>query len=152
MLVNRKFDAFVVVLVVGFIGFVALRPQYRLRADAPPEFLRYAESQSPQRRAGEEKIARAFWKCAVTDIQWRYGYGYGLPPSPPPEFAIARAEFGPAGADAAVRARYWENLQEVWYMRRVWNKEYGFQFRSFQEAFESAGNWLQEQTSRLARH
>ena len=149
MLVNRKFDAFVVLVIIGLLGYATLQPQYRLREDPPLEFLREAHSMSLQKRAMEDKIARAYWKCAVTEIQWQYGYAHRLPQFAPAEFAIAREEFGAAASDADVRARYWNKLQEVWYMRTVWNKEYGWNFRSLGERFQAAGRWFEERVSLL---
>lgn len=151
MLVNRKFDALVVVIVMSLIGYAALQPQYRLRGDPPPEFMREAHSTPPGRRAAQERIARAYWKCAVTDIQWRYGYAHRLPPSAPAEFTISNQEFGPAASDSDIRARYWNKLQEVWYMRTVWSKEYGWNFRSLAETFEAAARWFEEHVTRLFR-
>jgi hypothetical protein len=149
MLVNRKFDAIAVVGIIGLVGYVALQPQYRLRPDPPPEFIREAHSMSPQKRAAEERIARAYWRCAVTDVQWHYGYAHRLPQNAPVEFMISSQEFGPAASDSDARARYWNKLQEVWYMRTVWNKEYGWNFRSLSEAFEAAGRWFEEHVTRF---
>jgi hypothetical protein len=150
MLVNRKFDALVVVIVMSLIGYTTLQPQYRLRADPPPEFMREAHSTPPETRGTEERIARAYWKCAVSDIQWRYGYAHRLPLSPPAEFTISNQEFGRAASDSDIRARYWSKLQEVWYMRTVWSKEYGWNFRSLTETFEAASRWFEEQVTRFS--
>lgn len=149
MLVNRKFDALVVAVIIGLLGYATLQPQYRLREDPPIEFLRVARSMPSEKRALEEKVARAYWKCAVTEIQWQYGYAHRLPQSAPVEFAIAREELGAAAFDADARARYWDKLQEVWYMRTVWNKEYGWNFRSLGERFQAAGRWFEERVSLL---
>lgn len=147
MLVNRKFDAVIALIIVGLVGYAALQPQYRLRQDPPPEFLREAHAMSPQKRASEEKVARAYWKCAVTDIQWHYGYAHRLPAYAPAEFTISNQEFGSVASDSATRTRYWNKLQEVWYMRTIWSKEYGWSFRSLSETFEAAGRWFEEHVS-----
>ena len=151
MLVNRKFDAIVAVAIVGLLAYATLQPQYRLRADAPPEFMREAHAMPPQKRALEEKVARAYWNCAVTEIQWRYGYGHRLPQSAPAEFTISSPELGPTASDSDTRARYWNRLQEVWYMRTIWSKEYGWNFRSLSDSFEAAGRWFEEHIFRLFR-
>lgn len=149
MLVNRKFDAIALIGIVGLVAYAALQPQYRLRPDPPPEFMRVAHTLPSQKRASEENIARAYWKCAVTDVQWRYGYAHRLPLNAPAEFMISSQEFGSIASDSDIRTRYWSKLQEVWYMRTVWTKEYGWNFRSLGEAFEAAGRWFEEHVTRF---
>jgi hypothetical protein len=151
MLVNRRFDGIIVVLVAGIIAYVALQPAYRLRESAPPEFMRETHRVSIQKRLTEEKIARGYWRCAVTDVQWQYGYGHRLPSSPPPEFLLAAQEYGPEAADGSSRARYWAKLQELWFAQGSWEKEYGFNSQWLRQWFEAAGNWIEVQAHRLAR-
>lgn len=152
MLVNRKFDGLAVLLLVTLVGCVLLQPGYRLQVDPPQEFLREAHLLPVQRRTTEEKIARAYWKCAVTDIQWRYGYTHRLPSSPPAEFAISGQEFGPAASDPERRSRYWKTLQQVWHMPSVWKKEYDGNFRSIRNSLQAAGDWLAERTVGITSH
>jgi hypothetical protein len=152
MLVNRKFDALAVLLLIGAVAFILLQPGYRLKVDPPPEFLREAHLAPVQRRSAEEKIARAYWKCAVTDLQWRYGYGHRLPSSPPEEFAISSQEFGPVAGDSEARNRYWKKLQQVWYVPGVWRKEYDGNLRPVRGWLQAAGDWLAEHTVRITSH
>ena len=150
MLVNRRFDKLMIVLAVaGVAAYGILQPRYRLREQVPKEFLQEAHSLSPQKRAQEERIARAYWKCALNQIQWRYSYGHRLPELPPPDFAVASQEFGTANTDPASRARYWRKLQEVWYMPTVWQREYSWDSRSVKDSLISTGDWLNEQIGRV---
>ena len=152
MLVNRKFDVLAVLLLVVIIGYVLLQPGYRLKADPPPEFLRDAHALPLAKRAAEEKIARVYWKCAVANIQWQYGYGHRLPAPPPPEFTVSSQEFGSAANDVETRTRYWKKLQQVWYVRGVWRKEYDGNFRPMRNWLQAAGDWLADHTVRITSH
>jgi hypothetical protein len=152
MLVNRKFDALAVSLLLVLIGYVLLQPAYRLKVDPPPEFLRDAHVLSLPKRAAEEKIARAYWKCVVTNIQWQYGYGHRLPASPPVEFAISSQEFGSAANDFETRSRYWRKVQRIWYVPGVWRKGYDGNFRPMRNWLQAAGDWLADHTVRITSH
>jgi len=78
-----KLEKIVIPLVVlGLIGYMSYRPKFRLRVDMPPAFVDASSALSAAKRVPEEQIARAYWDCAVTEIQWKYSRTY-LPPTLP---------------------------------------------------------------------
>jgi hypothetical protein len=86
---NRPIDKLVIaLLVVGFVAYASTRPTYRLRVDMPSEFLQTPASWPPEKRATEDKVARAYWYCVVTVIRPKCSFGDPLPLNPPPEFKI----------------------------------------------------------------
>ena len=69
MIVNRKVDRLLIlVLPLVFVVYLSTRPTYQLQEEPPPEFLRAQSDWPPKRRAAEEQLARAYWKCAVNVI------------------------------------------------------------------------------------
>jgi hypothetical protein len=137
MFIKRGYDkALVPLLAAGIVVYASIRPTFRMRADMPREFIDASSSLSAQKRASEEKIARAYWTCVVTEIQWKYVYGYHLPQDPPPEFTAN------AAADPATRERYWRKLQEVWYLPSTWTKGYEWDFSWLTNGVRSASQWL----------
>ena len=124
----QKLIIFVVLLVAaGLFAMQSVSPIYRLRPVMPPEFVDAPNSWPAEKRAEEERLARAYWDCAVNVIQWRYGYGYRLPQDPPSDFTIT--SLGEASADPVIRARYWLMLQRVWYVPDNWTKSYRWDTR-----------------------
>src|ERR1700758_3718079 len=103
MLGRRKHDiAAIVILVLALLAFASFRSEFRLVSDMPPEF--FDAKQFPrERRVGEEKIAKAYWDCAVKQVQWKYGYAHRLPEAPPDEFLLNESEIGAAARDQALR-------------------------------------------------
>src|SRR5262249_61518918 len=89
--------------------------------------------------ASEEKIARVYWNCAVTQIQWRYGYAHRLPEEPPDEFGVTREQAGAGANDPAVRARYWRKLREVWGVSAAWDKQYEWNGDTLRTSLQAAG-------------
>ncbi len=82
MAVRRKHDILIiVVLVLAIIAYGAIRSEFRLRPDMPIEFFD-GSGLPPAKRASERKIAEAYWKCAVKQVQWKYGYAHRLPDEP----------------------------------------------------------------------
>jgi len=149
MSVNRKYDRGLIVLIVLVIlAFAALQPRFTLRPDMPAEF---ADLQSipPKKRPAEEKIARAYWNCAVTQIQWSYGYGRRLPDDAPPEFAVQADELASQANDPATRDRYWLGLQRVWYLPSTWNKTYGWDATAMKRSLQAAGQWMESQARKI---
>ena len=137
MAVNRRFDIFVVIgLVLCLVGYASFRTEYRLRESMPVEYFD-PSSLDMNKREAETKIARAYWKCAVTEIQWTYGYAQRLPVEPPPTFVIAKGEAG-VGADAASRSRYWQRLRSVWGGSAIWEVHYGLSGISLTGSLRSA--------------
>jgi len=127
--VMRKLMMFVVLIAVGLFAEASYSPIYRLRATMPTEFIDASSSWPVEKRAAEERIARAYWDCAVNQIQWRYGYGYRLPQEPPSDFTATSANSGETSADPGTRARYWLMLQRVWYVPDNWTKSYQWDTR-----------------------
>lgn len=138
----------IVVLVILIVLYASIRSEYRLRPAMPVEF--FDASRVPAaKRAAEKKIAEAYWKCAVTQIQWQYGYAHRLPDEPPAGFSISAAEAGSAAQDPALRARYWQKLRDVWGVSAVWHEQYEWNTISLTESLQSAGQWLERQTRRV---
>jgi hypothetical protein len=136
MFIRRGYDKVLIpVLAAGIVVYASIRPTFRMRAVMPREFIDASNSLPAQKRAAEEKIARAYWSCVVTEVQWKYVYGYHLPQDPPPEFTVA-------SADPATRARYWRKLQEVWYVPTTWTRGYEWDFNWLTDWFSSASRWL----------
>jgi hypothetical protein len=125
----RKPMIFVVLLVGGFFAEASFSPIYRLRATMPPEFVDAPSSWPADKRAAEQRIAQAYWNCAVNQIQWRYGYGYRLPQDPPSDFVVTSLNLEDASADPLIRARYWLMLQKTWYVPDNWTKDYHWDTR-----------------------
>jgi hypothetical protein len=124
MLIRWKIEKFVIpLLAVGLIVYTSYRPKFRLRLDMPPTFVDLSGSSPAQKRVAEELLARAYWDCAVTEIQWKYSRAY-LPPSPPPEFNVTSEDSTVTAGDPDARARYWQKLQDVWYLPNTWEKSY----------------------------
>jgi hypothetical protein len=139
MFIKRGYDKVLIpVLAAGILVYASIRPTFRLRAEMPRQFIDEYGSLPAQGRASEEKIARAYWTCVVTEIQWKYVYGYRLPQDPPPEFTAN------AAADPATRARYWRKLQEVWYQPSTWTKGYEWDFNWLTDWVRSASQWLHQ--------
>ena len=157
MWLNRTFDRPVILIVLGLLTFAAfrsIRPKYHLRTEMPPEFVDASTSPPPARvpkRAAEERIARAYWKCAVLQIQWSYGYAQRLPPDPPPSFMVNEADAGRGANDFVIRDRYWRRLQALWYSPGVWQKDHGWDIESWRAPLQSAGSWLTEQAQKFGR-
>jgi hypothetical protein len=141
MAVRRKHDVMVIVaLVLAVIAYGAFRSELRLRPDMPIEF--FDGSRVPSaKRAAEEKIAEAYWGCAVKQVQWKYGYAHRLPDDPPPEFSVSASEIGPVANDEAVRRYYWQKLRATWNVSGAWKTQYEWSSISFRQSLRSAGDW-----------
>ena len=149
MAVHRKHEIlFIVAGVLCIATYASFRTEFRLRSPMPVEF--FDASRIPVgKRAAEEKVASAYWKCAVTQIQWKYGYAHRLPEQPPAEFFVTTAEAGSAANDSALRARYWQKLRDVWSISSVWHEQYEWNTISLQQSLQSAGQWLESQMRRI---
>ena len=149
MAVFRRYDVLAIVAVVlGIAAYASVRSEFRLRPGMPVEFFD-PSTVAPARRAAEEKIARAYWKCAVTQIQWRYGYAHRLPEEPPVEFSVMTAEVGSAAHDPAARARYWQRLRAAWGVSALWEAQYEWNTISLRDSLRSAGEWLELHMRRI---
>lgn len=149
MEVRRRYDIMAIVaLVICVAAYASFRSEFRLRSAMPREF--FDPSRVPvEKRAAAERIAEAYWKCAVTQIQWQYGYAHRLPEEPPEEFFVTTAEAGSAANDSALRARYWQKLREVWVISTVWHEQYVWNTISLAQSLRSAGEWLERHMRRI---
>ena len=144
MIVNRKVDRLLIlVLPLVFVVYLSTRPTYQLQEEPPPEFLRAQSDWPPKRRAAEEQLARAYWKCAVNAIEWRYAYGENLPNDPPPEFTSGETSPGGLRSEdaATARGRYWQRLRRVWILPHVWRTNYSLSFAWVARLLTSFGDW-----------
>src|SRR5258708_16387351 len=95
MAARRKHDILViVVLVLAVIAYSAIRSEFRLWPDMPIEFFD-GSGLAPAKRASEQKIAAAYWDCAVKQVQWKYGYAHRLPDEPVPGFSGSASAVAP---------------------------------------------------------
>jgi hypothetical protein len=141
MAFRRKFDILIIVaLLLAAIAYGSLRSELRLQPDMPVEFFDGSQL-LPANRASEEKIAAAYWNCAVKQVQWKYGYASRLPDDPPPEFSVSSSQIGPMAKDDAVRRQYWLRLRRTWNMSSTWKAQYEWNTISFQQWLRSAEEW-----------
>src|SRR5579863_4595641 len=113
LLYNRAIDKILILLIpTALFLYASNRNVLRLRAVMPLQFV--DTSVSPRQRASEEQIAREYWNCALTFVQWKYTYGSPLPAEPPEDFRIDDRLIGGAGAGPSSRLRYWHRLQQLW--------------------------------------
>src|SRR5258708_37809573 len=114
MFVKRKFDvAAIAMLALGLVAYAAFQPRLRLRSEMPAEFFDASGPRSAKKLA-DQKLAEAYWKCAVGQIQWEYGYAYRLPDNAPPDFLVTPSQLGAAANDGTQREHYWQKLRAVW--------------------------------------
>ena len=149
MAVRRGKDVFwILAAVLALLAYASLRSEYRLRAQMPMEFFD-GHALSPARRIQEQRVAEAYWNCALTQIQWNYGYAHRLPEEPPSTFVIGDERAGTAAKDPVLRARYWQRLREVWDLSSAWQRHYEWSPISLRESFRDAGDWLVEHMRRI---
>ena len=121
MLYNRTLDRLLILIVpAALFVYASTRPHVRLRANMPPQFVDTPASAGPKRREAEERLAREYWSCAVTVIQWKYTYGSPLPDSPPEEFRVNTQLASGSEPVSSSRVRYWHRLQLVWHLPSSW--------------------------------
>jgi hypothetical protein len=149
MTVHRRHDIpAIVVFVLCVVAYGSFRTDYRLRERMPTEF--FNTSQVPAKvRDSEEKIARAYWACAVSQIQWKYGYAHRLPSDPPEEFVVTAEAVGPVAKDPVLRSRYWQRLRAIWDASGIWERKYELNPLVFKQSAESAGLWLERLMRRI---
>ena len=147
---RQKLDWLLVsVLAIGLFTYASYQPRFRLRPDMPTEFMDAPSAGSPQQQNTEEKIAQAYWKSLVHDIQWKFGYGYSLPSDAPADFSLASGRAGTVPEDPATRVRYWRKAQHVWYLPNAWQRGYEWDFHWTSNMTQSAGDWLHRQFEHL---
>jgi hypothetical protein len=138
---GRHFTAItLLVLAGGLFTFESLKATFRLRPEMPREFVD-AKGALTQ-RSEEERIARAYWDCAMLRVQWKFARWQHLPEEPPREFVIASPNLGGPALDASSRIRYWRRLQSVWYMPSSWHKTYEWDFNWLTDWIEPTQKWL----------
>jgi hypothetical protein len=141
---HRKYDIVIVIaLVLLGIAYGSFSSEFRLRSDMPVEFFDGSRL-PPAKRASEEKVAAAYWACAVKQVQWKYGYASRLPDDPPPEFSVSSSAVGPVANDEAVRRQYWLKLRATWNTAGAWKTQYQWSSISFRQSLRSAGDWWNE--------
>jgi hypothetical protein len=123
---ERKFALWWVLLgVLVLLGSLSVRPVMRLQSVPPAGFAEVRPEWGAKRKISEERLAHAYWECAVGVVQWKYAYGTGLPEKPPPEFTLTGASLPPETlVPADARLRYWRRLGKVWSDPKVWRKTY----------------------------
>jgi len=153
LFIRRSYDKLLLLLAAATVFcLLSYQPKSRINAQMPPEFLDVSGIRNPRQRMAEERLAKMYWGCVVGNIQWEYTYGSRLPQDPPPEFAPAGADI--TAVDTATRARYWQKLQEVWYLPTVWEKHYEWDTRwttSWMDQVKSVGDWLYSRLSSDSR-
>ena len=140
----RKYDIAVIVgLVLVMISIASFRSEFRLQSDMPAAFFD-GKRVAPAKRAAEEKIARAYWNCALEQVQWRYGYAHRLPEDPPEEFSVSAAQVGVLANDATVRRYYWQKLRAAWSDSSAWKVSWEWSFVAFRQSLRTGGDWWKE--------
>jgi hypothetical protein len=121
MLHNRMLGRLLILMVpAALFVYLSTRPHVRLRADMPPQFVDIPASAGPKQRETEERLARDYWNCALTVIQWKYTHVLQLPDSPPEQF-WASTQLPPGSEPiSSSRVRYWHRLQRVWLQPSSW--------------------------------
>lgn len=151
-MVRRKYDIVVIILLVlALVAFASSRSEFRLQSDMPTEFFD-AKRVPREKRASEEKVAKAYWDCAVKDLQWKYSYTSRLPDDPPAEFRLVTAEMGPVARDEAIRKHYWQQTRATWHVQSAWKNEYVWSSTSFRQSLRTAGQWWGQLTRNLFGH
>ena len=141
---RRKYDiAIIIGIVLVLLSFASFRSEFRLQSDMPAQFFDGAQARR-EKRGSEEKIARAYWDCAVKEVQFKYGYAHRLPEDPPEEFILSPQEVGPGARDESLRRYYWQRLRSVWNVSSVWKDQWQFSFFTFRQSLRTGGDWWKE--------
>lgn len=138
----------IVAMVICIAAYASIRSEFRLRPTMPAEFFEGA-SLPADKRAAEERLARAYWKCAVAQLQWRYGYAHRLPEQAPADFSVTIEQAGRSANDQNLRAHYWQRLRELWGVSTVWQQHYEWNTISLTNSLQSAGQWLEDHMRRI---
>ena len=141
---RRKYDAIaIVIMVLAVLAMAAFRSEFRLRSAMPRAFFD-AKRVAPEKRGSEERVARAYWNCAVTQVQWKYGYAHRLPDQPVEEFRLSVGEVGPIAQDEVARRYYWHQLRMSWDVTSVWETTWSFSFVALRQSLQTGGEWWKE--------
>jgi hypothetical protein len=143
MSVHRRYDVWALIAIVAAItAYASFSVEFRLRSTMPREFFDPSTVPSKQ-RATESALAKAYWQCAVTQIQWKYGYAHRLPDEPVAEFVIASGPFTKTDA-ANSRLLYWQRLRQTYELSSSWERRYEWNTISLRASLQSAGAWLEK--------
>jgi hypothetical protein len=125
------------------LAIASFRSEFRLRSTMPPEFFD-GKRLAAEKAVPEERIARAYWNCAVTQVQWKYGYAHRLPEQPVEEFKLNSAELGSIAQDEVARRYYWRQLRTSWDVTSVWETKWSFSFVTLRQSLQIGGEWWKE--------
>lgn len=124
MIYNRAIDRILLVLVLSALFvYASTRPVTRLTPEMPKGYVWAPRRATSKEREAEQQVARAYWNCAVTVIQWKDTYGAALPASPPDDFQIDPSTFPGVNPPKGSRLRYWHKLRKFWIMPDSWTTE-----------------------------
>ncbi len=128
----------IALILVGI--YASALPVSRLRAEPPAGFFEERPDSSAKRRAREEQLARAYWECAMQDMQAKYKFGANLPDEPPAEFRVEEKDLSGRSpkVDPVARARYWGKLRQVWVLPEAWEKSSAGNMDWIRSALQSA--------------
>jgi hypothetical protein len=142
---HRRIDRFLLVVIpAAFFVYQSTRPLMRLQADVPPQFQDVSPGARSSHRASDERVARAYWNCAVTLVQWRYTYGTPLPQDPPDDFRIDAKTYGADLAGEGTRLRYWSKLREAWLLPECWRQSREWTIAWIMDPASKAANSLSD--------
>lgn len=113
-------------ILIGLFLYASIRQTHQLRLDMPREFANVTGAFPAEQRTNAEGLAKAYWECALTKIQWRYPFGSPLPHDPPPEFVVSAPDLGAIASDPAIRLQFWRKLEQLWYFPDTWNRRYSW--------------------------
>jgi hypothetical protein len=124
---SHRGSRFGLILIVAFLvvsGILLTRPVMRLRPEPPSDFFEESRQKDAKHRAAEERVAKAYWNCALQVVQGKYLYGEVLPESPLSDFNIKGKEFKHDSIEAgsATRAHYWQKFRQAWSERESWQE------------------------------
>ena len=143
MLYNRKLDRLLLLIVPAAVfAYASTRPHVRLRANMPPQFVDIPASAGPKQREAEERLAREYWSCVLTVIQWKHTYGSPLPDSPPEEFRLNTRLAPGSEPVSSSRVRYWHRLQQVWFLPSSWVTSREWSTDWLTEPIKQGGAWI----------
>jgi hypothetical protein len=143
MLYNRKIDRLLILIVpAALFVYASTRSHVRLRANMPQQFVDIPASAGPKQREAEERLAREYWSCVVTVIQWKYTYGSVLPDAPPEEFRLNIQPAPGSEPVASSRVRYWHRLQQVWLSPSSWATSREWSTDWLTEPIKRGGTWI----------
>ena len=141
MFLGKHFKTIALIAIASTLfTFASIKETFRLNAEMPPQFL--DTGMSSTQRSTEERIAKAYWDCAMLRIQGKYVHEQHLPEEPPSEFTIALPDLGQDTPDPSSRIRYWRKLRSVWYAPESWHKTYEWDFNWVMEWTETTQRWL----------